>query len=479
MARPGAMPGSTEQARLPVLVWTYLLLVIIPIGVQVGPLFLTGLRLFLMIMIIPLLLRLFSGQCGRVYPTDVLFVCHLIWATLALLVNNPGDVIEQTGSVGIEFLGGYAIGRALIRTRDHFIALAKVLVVIVFVMMPFAVFETLTGRPLWIEALQAIPGVRTVTDARATARDLFGVTLERVQLGFAHPIHFGLFCAVTFSLCFVGLKGTVTDIRRWIAGIFLAATACLALSSGAILAIALQMGLIMWERLFQGINSRWWWLLGASTFAYVIVDVLSNRTPIEVFMSYATFSAHTAYWRALIFEWGMVNVWQHPVFGLGINDWVRPGFMYSDSIDNFWLLNAMRYGIPGFLFLAAGYLWVLVDVMRLHLETDHALARLRRAFVFTFMGLSFTLFTVHVWTAIFSFTFFLLGAGVWMLSADQTQAAAPRPPQPRSHHRTFARGLANDQDQGDTTAHSARRFTRFAHRAETEQCPHQKQITRH
>lgn len=446
-------------------VWLYLLAVIIPVGLQVGPLMLTGLRLLLMVTILPLLVQMFTGRFGRVYATDVLFVAHLAWATLALLVNNPGSVIEQTGSVGMEFLGGYAIGRAYIRSREDFIALCRALIWIVLIMAPFAVFETLTSRSLWLEALRAVPAVQTVADVRSDPRSLFGMTLERVQLGFAHPIHFGLFCSVTFSMCFVAMEGTFGHLRRWLTAAALAFTTCLALSSGALLAIALQCGLILWALLLPNLAWRWWLLVGLGVLAYVTIDLLSNRTPIEVFMSYATFSAHNAYWRALIFEWGLKNVWANPILGLGLNDWFRPAFMHSSSVDNFWLLMAMRYGIPAFLFVTLGYLLVLVHLMRRDFSSDPVLRQLRRAWVFTFLGLSFTLCTVHVWTAIYSFTFFLLGAGVWMISVTPQEEATADPAEEWPRGPVFARDLAAPELRRTAAKDSARppaRYSRFS-----------------
>ena len=39
-----------------------------------------------------------------------------------------------------------------------------------------------------------------------------------------------------------------------------------------------------------------------------------------MFLTYATFNSGTAYYRSLIFEWGMKNVWGSPIFGMPIID---------------------------------------------------------------------------------------------------------------------------------------------------------------
>ena len=440
--------------RLPVVVWVYLFAVVIPIGVNLGPLVLTGVRMVLIVMILPLMVQLLMGRFGKLFATDFLFIGHVLWSALALAVNNPSQVIQQTGSVGMEFLGGYVLGRAFIRSRADFMALSKVLIWFVIAMIPVALLETMTGRVLLIDILKQIPGVRTID--YAVQPDRFG--LDRVQLGFGHPIHFGLFCSVTFSLCFVAMEGTFSTFRRWVTGAVIAATGFLALSSGALLAIALQFGLIIWAMMFAKFEKRWWFLVGLFVLAYIVIDLLSNRKPLDVFMSYATFSAETAYFRAQIFEWGMKNVWANPVFGIGLNDWVRPWYMYTNSVDNFWLLMAMRYGIPGFLTVTIGYTLVVVHVMRRDLSADPVLAVIRRAWVFTFLGLSFTLCTVHVWTSMYSFVFFMLGAGVWLITAptqEDAQTDAPAPPPARGQ--VFSRSQALPATHPARAADPARR----------------------
>lgn len=413
--------GAQSFPKLPLPVFLYLLAVLAPLGFSLGPLALNVLRLFLLVVTVPLVLKLFSGKYGKIFATDYLFVIHLAWATLALAINNPEAVVQQFGSVGMEFLGGYAVGRAYIRSSSDFIALCKMLVLLTIAMLPIAIFETLTGRPIIVEFVRSLPVIKSVPVVTYEKR----MGLERVQAIFEHPIHYGLFCSIIFSMCFVALRGAVSDSQRYMGSILVAFSTFLSLSSGALLAILLQFALIMWATVFANMAKRWWLLLGLFALAYVAIDLLSNRTPIKVFMSYATFSAHTAYWRAHIFEWGMVNVWANPGFGIGMNDWIRPHWMETvASIDNFWLLNAMKYGILGFVFVAFGYGYAIYQVMKRNFDNDPTLLQLRRAWVFTFLGLSFTLCTVHVWGNIYSFTFFMFASGMWFITAETSDETA-------------------------------------------------------
>ena len=420
---PNAFIAATQVHKLPRPILLYLLTVVLPIGFKAGPLYMTTLRMFLIAMIVPLTVRLLSGAYGKLIATDFLFVAHIAWGAVAINVNNPDQVVQQMGSVGVEFLGAYILGRAYIRTPETFMALSRTLIVMVLVMLPFAIHETLTGRPLIVEYLRKIPSMSTVPIITIEKR----MGLERVQASFAHPIHYGLFCSVAFSLCFVALRGTMSSARRVVTGGIIAGLGFLALSSGALTAIAIQFFLIIWAAVFRNMNAKWWLLVGLFALGYVVVDMLSNRSPIKVFMSYATFSAHNAYWRAIIFEWGMKSVWAHPIYGIGLNDWVRPSFMHSGSMDNFWLVMAVRYGIPGFILIAIGYLAVIFRVMRRNFAGQERMILLRRAWVFTFLGLTFTLCTVHIWTSIYSFVFFMFGAGVWFIFYTPPAADADNP----------------------------------------------------
>jgi hypothetical protein len=413
--------------RLPLPVVLYLFCVIIPIGFQAGPLYMTSLRLMLLIVTIPLMVQILSGRYGRVNIADIFFTAHIAWAAVALFVNHdPAKATEQIGSVGMEFLGGYAIGRAFIRTPETFTALCRVLVAVVCVSFPFVVFEALTGRSLLLEFVRGLPGVSTYADFPNAAKWM-RMGLQRSQFTFAHPIHYGLFCSVAMSLSWIGLKGATSTAWRVASTLIIGICGFLSLSSGAVLAMVLQLGLFFWAAVFVRVQARWWILLGLSILAYITVDLLSNRTPVLVFLSYATFSAHTAYWRVIIFEWGMVNVWANPIFGLGLNDWVRPHWMNSGSMDNFWLVMAVRYGIPGFMLIAVGFLIPLIRVIFLDFSNAPAVNQLRLAWTFSFVGITFTLCTVHIWTNLYSFIFFMFGAGMWFLSYTIPSIYGQRP----------------------------------------------------
>lgn len=395
----------------------YFLLILLPVEFDLGPIFMTGIRALLLVLTIPMCLKLFTGELGRVLATDILFLLFAIWNITALAVNSPDQALSFGGSVALEAFGGYMLARTYVRTATDFIATCRMLFWIIGLTLPFAFYESQTGVAPIPKLIDKLPFFYSVSDFfnEAAGRRL---GLERAQVIFNHPIHYGLFCSTAISLAFVGFKGIFIVHTRYLVTFLAVIGVIFSVSSGAILPMVLQFGLILWAWMMNSVQRRWGILMGLVTTAYVIVDIISNRSAIAVFLEYATFSPHNAYWRMIIFEWGMKNVWANPFTGIGLNDWVRPWFMHSGSMDNFWLLITVRYGIPGFLLLAAGYALVIWQVARRNFDADPMLWQLRRAWVFTFVGLVLTLSTVDVWATALSYVFFLFGTGAWLLSAE-------------------------------------------------------------
>ena len=463
------LPISAEDLRGFWLVDLFLLCLILPIWLNAGPLAMSNMRLLLMLAVIPLTINIFTGKYGKPAISDICFPLFVLWATAAMAVNNPGQAVQHIGSVGVEFIGGYVVGRACIRTPAAFQKLCRRLVLIVLFSIPFAIFEALTARPLLVELLGKLPVVSSLQNMASDQR----LGLDRVQFAFSHPIQYGLFCSMVFALS-IGLKTKAGSFSKPLISTLIALAGFLALTSAALMAMAAQLGLLIWNRLFRGVRSRWWILIALTICMYFFIDLASNRTPIHVFFTYATFNPHNGYWRMTILEWGMHNIRLNPMFGIGLNDWIRPIWMHSSSVDNFWLLHAMRYGIPGFVFLIAGYFPPLIRIAMRNFSDAPAVASLRLAWVFMFIGTTLVLITVHIWGSIYAFVFFAFGAGIWFLNyhPDTTRIelsqenTAPNRISPQ-FSRDFGGQVASaTQDPPPVSTNIS--FTRFADEISTE-----------
>ncbi len=244
--------------------------------------------------------------------------------------------------------------------------------------------------------------------------------LYRVMAGFEHPILYGLFCAAAFGpiLAVLGRRK-----GAWIALVmFLGFMTFASLSSAPLLALGIQLGLMVWAWMTGG---RWWLLFGLGLSAYVTIDLLSNRTPITILINYITFDPGTAWTRVLTWEFGSAEMWRHPIFGIGLNDWTRPEWLTS-SVDNFWLVIGMRHGAVGLLLMTwalAASLWGVMRVRGLNDQTAH----LRRNYVLAVIAIYTALCTVHIWGDSSSFIMMMIGAGAWFSDAvfDPADDAIP------------------------------------------------------
>ena len=113
----------------------------------------------------------------------------------------------------------------------------------------------------------------------------------------------------------------------------------------------------------------------------------------------------------------------HPFMGIGLNEWERPEWLAS-TVDNLWLLIAMRHGLPCFGFLALAIGLHIFAISRRHdLSPDAQL--IRKGYIITLAGLIFTLSTVFIWEAMNVMAMFFIGAGAFLYASAPRSARGP------------------------------------------------------
>ncbi|MEM6669865.1 MAG: O-antigen ligase family protein [Pseudomonadota bacterium] len=413
--------SADASARLSPIVYLFLFALIVPVVFMLGPVKLNPYRLVLVLAFIPLVFAWLSGKAGRIIAADLFIALYCAWAALALTVNHGvAESVEPAGILTIEAFGSYLLARVFIRNQQQFRVMVSTIVAATAILLPFAILEAFTSKN-YIVVLFDIP-FETINDILSEPR--FG--LQRAQGPFEHPILLGVFAASVFMLALlVGGNGAGLFRRQVSAGIAGLVT-FFSLSVGAYIVIAFQIGLLAWERLTKGIPSRWKLLVGGVTAVYVTLDIIANRSPVQIFIGYLTFNSHNAWTRLHIWTYGTAEVERHPVFGIGRNDWVRPEWLLS-SVDNFWLVTAMRYGLPALIALVVAMALIAWGVAKSKSD-EPGFVNCQRALLFTLAGISLAICTVHLWKASFVVLLFLIGSGAWMIGRDDAAAAA-RPSQ--------------------------------------------------
>jgi hypothetical protein len=376
-------------------------------------------RMVLMLTLIPSLVLWLRGRAGPIRAADIGVFVYCLWVAIALVAAQGVDTaLQPSASFFIDGIGAYLLARCYVRTAEDFSQMVFFAVKLIAVLLPFALYEWLTGHVILLELFGKV--FPTVEFANMPPR----LGVFRVQGPFSHSILFGVFCGSIFALV-----GSADFPKRFMFGrgaVFLViGSTLLSMSSAPIAGVAFQAVLLLWCKALGRFSWQWKLLWALALASYLVIALGSNQTPIQFYISHFTFDRQTGWYRLLIWDYGSASVMNHPLLGIGMGDWVRPAWMASTTVDNFWLLTAMRYGLPALFLLCISWLSIWVALARkrgLALE----LQPYRRSYLICMATFVFVGSTVHFWAAIYTWFFFLAGSGVWLLDAKTTAETATR-----------------------------------------------------
>jgi hypothetical protein len=244
----------------------------------------------------------------------------------------------------------------------------------------------------------------------------------RVQGPFSHSIEFGLFCTSIVALTHLAWGHGGNFALRWLLTMMVAATAFLSMSSAPISCLVFQVVLMAYAGLLRR-NSRKWLILWSIFAAGVLAAQLgSNQGAAKFFISHFTFDPQTGWYRVAIWDYGSASVLNHPMLGIGLADWERPRWMVSDSVDNFWLLTAMRHGIPALVLLLGSCIYTMVAVTTAK-SADRMVEICRVAYLISIITFLFVGVTIQFSHGIYAWFVFILGSGAWFMDTKERGSA--------------------------------------------------------
>lgn len=409
-SRSYVMKSTNRVGSVPLLVMIFIISLFIPLFIFLGSVRLSPYRVVLLLLFFPALFRLVSGLAGRMRLPDFCVIGICVWSSISLLVlHGVGQTIETMGIFWIETLGAYLVGRVYIRTPDAFYAVIRTLFWLCMLMLPFALFEALASKNLILLVFNKIGS--SLSDLAGIIDDRFG--LNRVHGPFDHPILFGVLFGSLIGLTYYVLGYGRMMFTRVLQPVMLAGTAILSLSTGPLIAMSTQIFLVLWDGILRSVKARWYILTALAIIGYFIIDIFFARnTPFHTIVAYLSFSEGSAYNRILIWVYGTQNIFDNPVFGIGLNDWVRPVWI-SNSIDMFWIVGAIQHGVIVWILWLGLFFSVFLQVA-LSKGLTTRLQDYRTGYLISLFGLFMAGWTVHFWNALFVYFMFLLGSGLWM-----------------------------------------------------------------
>jgi hypothetical protein len=199
------------------------------------------------------------------------------------------------------------------------------------------------------------------------------------------------------------------------------------LSSAAIASLMLQAALHLyrWGMKLAGYRHNWWALFWAAVVCIVTLELVSQSGAVSAIIRYAALNPATGSYRLLIWDYGTANVASNPLFGIGYDEYARADWM-GRSVDNHWLLVAIRHGLPALVPLLAMPLALIVRLAIISNRLPSVAGVPYAAFMIALFSFTAMGITVAYWTAALAFFYFLVGCSAALVELYDKRVALAR-----------------------------------------------------
>lgn len=375
------------------------------LAINAGPLRLGFYRIALLALS-PVIFAAFLRGNLKLHSLDFLMIIVVCWLPLSFAMNYNWAVgLESGGAQAFDMILGYFLGRATIRSlsdlRNFLICILPAILLVGLLMAA----ESLSGELFVREFSQSVFGGTGEVGSRIDKDYRQG--LLRAYSVFTHPIHGGLFLSSFIALYYMNFK-----LNMWrYSGVFIGLLGFFSLSSAAVIGIISNIIILFYDWFQKRVRDLGWPVsIGGLIVILAAIHFFSQSGVISVIYRYLTFNSGTGYYRTLIWQYAGADAWRHPWFGLGYEEYSRPLWMGSASIDAHYLFMATSYGlVPALLyFLMALFVILILSHRVVSAKTTVS----RNAFfgmVCCYTVIVTLLFTVTFWGAMLSWFNFTTG----------------------------------------------------------------------
>lgn len=390
-------------------------------SLRLGSMLLNMPRLFLLVAFPVLIARWFQsiGQSrAHVAISDLAILPAAVWMFVSVSMSEGVNrAVVGSSALILEFAGSYFVTRTISLRPGQAVALARFTAGAIAVMAVVAPLDTLSGKYVVHEVANMLTHAN-IDWILQTRKGLL-----RAQSTQDHPILLGCICCFGILLSVSVLTGLarIAAIAGSTVGLFSA------LSSAPIGGTILGLGLLAYRRYTPHFKYRWLLLELLLALGLGAANVISSD-PFGFIFQHFTLDPQTGWYRLLIWQVAGALVLQHPVFGIGLDDWQRASWM-PPTVDSVWLRTAMEFGIVGSVLIAVvvigacsrptrpqGRIALSVEEQQLGLCLGII------AFLYAYLG-----FTVHFWGS----TWILLGFFAGLRAHMGALAASQPPSRPR------------------------------------------------
>ncbi len=305
---------------------------------------------------IPFMIMRVGREPVRFGPADFFVLASTVWMFIATTTHYELSVALKTGGaqtldISLAYLAGRIFFRTALDLRRFLYRISPLILAIALLMVAESVSHRYLMRP-FVSSITGFPalGLNRIYELR--------MGLLRATGPFLHPIAGGLFLG-SFAPLFL-----TADLprRRWIglAGCF---GAVFGWSSTGLVSLGAGVMLALYDQPQKHLRLGWMPLIWAVIAGMLVIELLSDAGVAKIIIRYAALNPATGYFRLAIWDFGWADVGRHPWFGIGLfESYERPPWMKSDSVDNHWLLIALRYGIPCTTLLFVGVMLTVISL---------------------------------------------------------------------------------------------------------------------
>jgi hypothetical protein len=388
------------------------------ISLFIGDIRLPIIRLMILLLMLPAAVGFLNHRGGRLHTFDIAFFAFVLWTVMCIIGYRGAGGIQEAGVYGVEWGVTYVVAVAFAKTMGRLRAILNALILIVMVLGLFAMAEALTNTPYMANFGRQVMGIPPLIPS-----ELPRLGMMRARTVFSHPILYGVFAASMISFAWYL---TPNLVLRMVKTGGVAVATFFSLSAGGLAVMAIQLMAIAGDIGSKGIPQRFKLITLGLTLVLVFVH-FAAESGVYRLVQLITLDGGSAFYRTLIWEHGIDDVMRNPLFGLRPETWTRLYWMPL-SIDNFWLAQAMRGGIPSVVFFFTALIIMLRVMFR---SPDSALpptlAALRRAWAFAMAGIVIGGATVFFFDKIPPYLGLLMGFGaaICRMVMDFEKASQP------------------------------------------------------
>lgn len=354
---------------------------------------------------VPFLLQRAVTAPVRLHWLDGIVVLVSIWIPVSLLVHEPaGRALESGLALSLDLSLAYALGRLSIRNSHDFRALFRAflpgLAVVAFTLFTESMLQQQILRP-FVAELAGLPP----PDLHEQVR----LGLFRAAGPFPHPILGGVFLASLLPLAWMAIaKGWVRVLA-----LLVSFSMIFTVSTSAIVTFGVGLALLASHYLYRLTRLPVIALGSVAALTVLALVIVASEGGLLSFVARRlSLSEVSGHWRALIWEYAGAEALNHPLFGIGLRDWLRPIWMYTDSVDAHFLLWSMRFG----LIAGLGSLLIMLGAsLRLlsNAKFQHPHARqVSVPLAFSIIAIAASGFSVSLWEGIAAWATIVCGAAV-------------------------------------------------------------------